>query len=500
MKLNEFKDRLRTSLSPAEPSARISRLIDQKLLAVQHRRTSRRRIAFAFAATAVVGLSILVLPRVRAQAELARLAGALDNVQSVIETQQNVAADGSRHYLGQVAYLNGRWRIDLPGSGITYFSDGTRYMFDQRMKRFMVESGLEGPFGHNSKDMKLSSVLGDIKHWQPHSHLEIDQAKLHGKVVTRATIEDLSFKSRVVLFAELDTDLPLETHEERLDAGKWRLTSVATFDYGAKQSLAEFVPDLKAFPAISKKEWSAELVRGMIKDDLGSVKLANGRLVVRSIDVAKDGTVFVACQAGERIPMWDRGYPVDITDDSGSKYALMHVSSRLDSEFISASKDGKLELCIFVPVNPNSSWEPKKIAVNTRLDATNHLDRHLEAMWGGIDNFIDGYSWYYDTSKAVSVTEVARQSVEKPITDSFPSFAALIDPNQFDDAQHFAAQEAKSRADYFRNHGEYKSERYWLNESIRLEKPSNSRSDADRRLIRLNEFEARVARRHRQAR
>ena len=487
MNLNEFEDQVKLGFVPAEPSARVSQLIDERLLAIRRKKVARRRFSYAFAATAIAGVVLLVTPTVIAQAELRRLAGALDGVRSVVMTTETIDPDGTHHLSGSIAYLNGKWKTEFPGVGVTYFFDGTRYRLDRSINKFVVETGLEGPFAHNTKDMKLSSALGDINQWQPHSHVEIDKVELHGKLVTRATIDESVFHTRTVMFANIDTDLPIESLEEKKDGGGWKLIGDTKFDYSSKESPSDFAPDLKAYPPISKRDWETQLVCGMTSKVVGEVALDHGRLVIRSLDVAKDGTVFVTCQAGERIARWNRGYPIDITDNLGTQYAFVNIESKLDEEFIRNSKEGKLELCVFVPLTPIGEWKARSITVNARLEPNQHLNRHEFAMWGGKSGLINSYSWYVDKAKTVNVVDVASRTFSNPSVESFPTYCSSVDPFQFDNARHWEGQEDKARADLCRNTEKYGEERDWLNAALELANSEGIRNMIKSRLEELNE-------------
>lgn len=374
----------------------------------------------------------------------------------------------------------------MPGDDLTYFYDGTRYVLDKTTRRFVTQSGLDGPFYRNPTGIGLSSLLGDLQRWEPRKRVDISQSELRGDAVTKATIYESDSNDRMVLYANPKTDLPIEIDNESLVSGRWSPVEVATFDFQTRQSPSDFIPDLKHYPSISQEDWAATVVRELTGQELGSTPLNNGRLVIRSIDVARDGAVFVTCQAGERVADWDRGYPIDVSDNLGTKYALMKVSSRMDKEFIKNSKDGKLELCVFVPVK-TSEWKPNDIVVSARLRASRKLDRHLEAIWMNRKGVSTSMSWYYDSSHPVSVVTIARKHFEKPTVESFPAYATLVESTRFDDASHYEAEEATARAAYYRSVNDVTSERYWLNETLRLAHASGGPSDATRRLEELNE-------------
>jgi hypothetical protein len=482
MNYQDFERNIRAGLAASEPSDRVSDKIDQRLASTRQRRTIRLRLTVALAATACLTVGFLVTPIVRAYAEMQRMAGALDNVRSVVMTSVVVRPDGSRQFSARISYLDGRWKIEEPDDKLIYFNNGTRYVHDKATGRTIVETGLKGPFTNNDSSLSLTSLLGDFQRWQPRVHQTIDQAEFHGMSVTRAIAEDPTDPHRIVIYAALDTDLPLEIDQETKENGRWVVTDVQTCDYRTKQTVASFVPDLQAFPPIRKEEYDSNRVKQLVAEDLGSVLLNKGRLVVRAMDVASDGTVFVTSQSGERVPMWNRGYPVDVSDDLGTQYSLLYVQSRIDPEVIARSTDGKVELCVFIPTEPIQPWRPRRITVTARLQSDLVLDRHQWGMWGNRSGQTESMIWYYDKSREFKVVDIARRQFERPTVNTFPTYASIIDPALFDDASHFDQEKAKSRADFYRGLEDTANEFRWLTEVVRSPKSTGERTMAEVRL------------------
>ncbi|MDR3691096.1 MAG: hypothetical protein P4L46_17075 [Fimbriimonas sp.] len=487
MNLNEFENHLNGELTPLEPTVELSGKIDRAIRAATGGQRRRLRMRIATVSTALIAVGLFALPTIRTHAELQRMVGAMDNVQSVIMRRQTVLPDGTRKDAGTISYLNGRWRVEEPFGALTYFLNGTRYRLDKPTGRFIEEIGLAGPFRNNTSSLTLSSALGDLQKWDPSVHVEVDRTTWNGREVSRATISEPSPLNRTVLYADADTDLPIEIDTEMLRSGRWLPEEIQTFDYRTKQDVTTFVPDLKSFPPISKGDWEAAMVQRYVMHDLGEIPLKNGRLVVRAIDVAKDGTVFVACQAGDRVAQWDRGYPVDLSDGRGTKYALVDFLSRTDKEFIDHSKDGKLEVCVFVPTEPTTDWSPRELTVTARLTASRSLARHLVSYAGNRKGDITSTLWYFDDTKPIKVVTVAQKAVKSPTVQSVPDYAVRIEPSIFGDPFRWEIKKAKARADYYRSTQDETMERSWLSKTIGLSASGLNSLNADKRLEELNQ-------------
>lgn len=487
MNLNEFESRVKAGLSPLELSENLADQVGRRVRAVQQQKAKRKRVSFALATTGLAAIAMMVLPTVRVHAELNKLAGALDNVRSVIMTHETVDAAGNRTFEARFAYLDGRWKLDMPNRETQYFYDGTFYRLVPGFDHLVVDRGRKGPFGNNSDQLTLSSAVSDLKRWQPENSIEIDQTTWRGTQVTRASVRDRVSGGRTVIYADVNSDLPIEIDEEVNRSSKWQVVSVETFDYKTKQSVETFIPDLEKYPPVDQKEWAAMQVRDFTSKTMGEVKLNRGRLVVHRIDVGQDGTVFVTCQSGDRLANWDMGYPIDVSDDAGTVYTQLNIFSSLDQMFIDNSKDGKLELCVFVPVVPIQSWSPKTLHVTARLRSSRKLVKHDMAIMFNRQGISTSNSWNYDVSQPVEIVDVASEHVDKPLPYAVPGYVHLITPALTDHATDFPMLEAKARADYYRTKEDVSDETFWLNETIRISPNIGAASNARRRLEELRQ-------------
>jgi hypothetical protein len=100
---------------------------------------------------------------------------------------------------------------------------------------------------------------------------------------------------------------------------------------------------------------------------------------------------------------------------------------------------------------------------------------------------VSSMMWYYDKSKEVKVVDVAKRQFDKPTVNTFPTYAAIIDPSLFDEASHFDQEKAKSRADFYRGMENSSNELRWLNEVVRIPKTSGEQAMAEVRLEEIAE-------------
>ena len=92
--------------------------------------------------------------------------------------------------------------------------------------------------------------------------------------------------------------------------------------------------------------------------------------------------MYMAFQSGNKSTSWT-GYGLEVTDNLGTKYCHANeIFNPMNEEFIRRSKDGKLEVEVFVPIQPLTSDSPRTIAVTAVL----RTDKALVHSIRGIKN------------------------------------------------------------------------------------------------------------------
>ncbi len=489
MNFQEFESNLAQGLQPQKPSRDLSIVIDEKLRGARRQRQFRRRIYVAATGTAVITISLIVLPTVKARATLQRMSGALDNVNQVVMTTYDIGEPAKETMSMKVTYLQGQWKVEDSQGHLTYFTHGINYIFRKDTGRFITQTGRTGPFGNNLSHLGLSAILEQLKGWQPSTQVTLDDTPFEGRTVTRATVDQGPSGGRSIFYADPSSELPiaLETYIRAKD--RWTLNGITRFDYEAKIDPASLLPDLKRYPPVDEKQVADQEVAHLLNSKLGSTPLKRGRIILRSVDVGQDGTVYVTSQAGEKKPHWDKGYPVSVTDNLGTTYARMAFWTVTDEEVIAHSADGKLELSVFVPVELEPKFRPKTVRVTANLKSNGTLARHLQAMQGNTKGQIFSFYWYDDKSIKTHEVELARIPFVKATRADAPTAARLIAPHPFDEDKGLLEAKALARADYFRTTNEVAKELQALKEALSFHVGPRSNSLA---ADRLDEIEAKM--------
>ncbi|HLX77979.1 MAG TPA: hypothetical protein VKR27_03780, partial [Acidimicrobiales bacterium] len=310
-----------------------------------HRRHLRRRL-LAYAGVTAVGLAAFTLyPTISAQATLSRIAGALDGVDQLVARRYTLDGKGRRTLSGVQAYDHGRWRIEKSGGkNVILFTNGRRYRYDPYTNSYVVEEA-DGPFTYNS-GIRLSSILKQMSIW--HNSVRLRSTMFDGKTAIEATITSQELPERTIVYADAKNSLPIKAFDDALENGVWRRTSEMDFDYGVATNSTLFVPDPR-LPELSRDEWEHKVVGTMLKDTVAEYPLHKGELVVRALDVATDGSVFVAFQSGQVRSGWT-GYGLTLTDDLGTVYTQIDAGDH-ESPFdnVSRKEGGRIEFTAFIP-------------------------------------------------------------------------------------------------------------------------------------------------------
>ena len=472
MNPKQFEEIIRSEMSAKEVPLGLNSRISRELAKVQGRRRLIRRFTFAISASAAATFILVALPTVNARAGIQRMAGALDNVHSVVLTDELIGRDGSKRTISKMSYLDGRWKMEGI-SDVTYYVNGITYSLPKNGHNFISDKKPQGPFAHNEQHLSLSSFLGEIRQWQPKSTVTMDQADYQGRKLNRATITEEN-GSRTLMWADPSNDLPVAIEQLRKRNNKWTIVEQTKLDYASPLKQADFVPDFKTYPAIDKETFDRQMVASVTQTSKGELKLPHGRLIVRAVDVAPNGTVFVACQSGERIARWDRGYPLEIASSDGTQYGLMEIESSEDQAFIDHSNDGKLEVCVFVPLEPLSVWHPFDLKIVAHMNKAGKLEKKQIAYMSQMHAkngivYMVSRRWYYDRDKPTTLKTVASIHVDKPTVDVSPGYLQLVQPFDFRTDSDFRRAEAQARADEYRELDQPNMEAKWIEEVMRLD-------------------------------
>jgi hypothetical protein len=473
MNESEFDAGLRTALSTQTATAMLDAKIDAALS--RHLRRGRvvRRFAYSCAATAAVALAIWCVPVIQAQAAISRIAGALDAVATVTVSKFTVDANGGRSPAGTIYYDHGRWRMnDGTGGRLTYYLKGKTYSLDETIGAFVVQDTADGPFSRNASSFKASDLLREAEGDTWTRRATVDQTTLNGREVRRLTLDNGQLPERYVFYADPQTDLPIQVECLTQELGNWRVADVMLFDYNRSIDPRQFEPDFKRYPVLTKAEADAKFEEAVTSKDLADVPLKRGRLVVRSFDVAKDGTVFVLFQSGDSTANSFGGFALDLKSDDGTEFLRpQFFGTTMPGATLPA--EGRFEVATFVPLEPEDPWQTHVYSLSTHRSKDGTLARELICEVHYLDGSIEtthAPATGSGPNDVVSEVPVMRTAIEKPTCEVRPESLTRIDSMWFGNDVVTEMQEAALRANRYMCLKRWNDALRWSNEELRLKR------------------------------
>ena len=345
-------------------------------------RRLKRRVLIGTAATAAATLAFVAFPAVQAQASMSGIVQALNGVTRLRVRSFTIDESGTRTPYGTTEYDRGAWHTtNVGGTRDEYQMGERRYRFDPDLKVFVASHQTD-----RMRSLRLSDMLGPAGSFSMGNRAHIEQLPVDGRPTLRATFRNGGLAERYVIDADPTTELPYRMNVETLERGRWRVGTTMEFDYVADVRSAR--PDLAHHPVITPEEADRRIKKTLTRGEIASLPLGEGRLVVRRVDVASDGTVFVLYQAGDRTKDAWRGHALNVSDSLGSRY------TRLNEDFsqpvlwmekdgkirsrkpLSGLPDGEIEAEAFVPVEPIARDRSRTIALTAHVFEDGTLARH----------------------------------------------------------------------------------------------------------------------------
>lgn len=449
MRKDEMLDaQLRAAYRAPEEPLTLASTIDRRIAQATGGRRVRRRLVLSFAATGLASVVLLAAPVVQAKATLRRISGALDGVVRMRAVRYEVE-DGRETPAETISYDQGRCVIRTRRGGHDdLLTNDASYTYDAFLHSYVRKEREDGPFA--KRGFRLSDLVSDAEGEGLSQRVEIENVRLDGRPALRARFTNGQLPERYAIYADPQTELPLFVQIEAREGETWRLAQTMRFDYSPKFAAAEMRNVPTDAPVLTAQEADRRFEAAVSATSLAEVPLQKGRLVVRALDVAPDGTVYVAVQTGYRSTNTWRGYATILRDDQGGEYARSEVMPA-GSLGGSIPKDGVLELEVFVPTHPLS--QPRTLTLLARKFANGKLARQTPGQIGQpgggyVTKWFDNGSGSRDV-EAVDVPLLTRR-VSGPTCGAAPSYAARVDPDSFGDDIAAAMTKARFRAHWLK--------------------------------------------------
>ncbi len=463
-----FDKSLRVAMPAASEPAGLAADIQVRISRWAHRRLVRRRVIVTLGATCAAIAALALFPTIRAQATLSRISGALSGAEHMVAKRYTLDAQGHRIYAGFAAFDHGKWLLNgASGLEPTFLMNGRRYVLDPFTKSYVVSDDDKTLSGEG--EMGLSGLLRQMSAWN--NDVELKTVTIDGQTLTEAIVTSRVLLERLIIYADPQTNLPIKAYGESLELGRWRRGTETEVSYTAAPDPLMFALDPQ-IPQLSREEWRQKVARTMLGKELSRHTFKKQDLVIRSLDVARDGTVFVSFQSGQNRPGWT-GYGFTLRDDLGTVYVQRQMgtsSSPLDA--VSRKEGGRIELAVFVPVNRPQAWSPRRLTLSAHIGDKGEFVRLVRMVIGYPDGRQErkwGLNrWGADASDTYKDVPVLVERVERPTCEDRPAYLLAVGHGEWFDALRSDLAKAETRAGYYADRNELEQVRSWLHEQLRL--------------------------------
>ena len=344
MNEQQFNASLKAAFVAPEMPVHMDHKIDAAVARIQNNKMVRRRLTLSFGATAMIVAGVFVFPAVRAQASLGGMMSALDKQTSAKILTYTIDEQGNRIPKGTTIIANGDVESRDSQNRIEQVEIGEMtFAFDSNSNSFIRSR-------RNSQGIRLSQMVSPASKFRINKRVALEKIVVNGREILRATITDTGLPERTIIEADPQTDLPFHVSSESLEMGKWRVRQEFEFVY--QPGLNVNTPDFTKTPVLTIEQSRERFIDSMTKSELGRLKLKDRTIIIRKVDVANDGTVFVGYQAGNMNSRRWTGSYLTINDSLGTEYVQSNGPSYNGVAEGSFPKEGRLELEMFIPVKP----------------------------------------------------------------------------------------------------------------------------------------------------
>lgn len=458
-----FDKHLKAAFPQSESSAALDRKIDNALNHLQHRRLVKRRLAFSVAGTSLVATGMWLFPAVKAQASIGGIVSALDRKVSVRVITYSIDEEGKETPMRETVISHGDTYSASTSGDTKQFEIGNQtFAFDPMLDAY-IQMPRRGPLR-----MRLSDMLGSASQFSVNKQATVGEATINGKRVIRATIKNGDLPERYIIDADPETQLPVHMTVETLERGQWRPNSNLVFDY--RDDLTIDTSDLKKHSLISRSESFNRFFTAITAKTLAEVPLKKSNFILRGVEVARDGTIFVAYQSGHRTWNSWNGYAIQMQDDLGTNYLRLGDLNAM-YEVDTVPKQGTIEMEAFVPLRPIDPNMKRKISMSIYKDDRGQLGRMVNFE----QVFPDGHrvkKQVLNSGGEGTLLPVWSKEITSPTCDLYPSWANRLNYMDFGNEIYTAIARADVRARFEMNVQNWAQAEIDLEEVLRLKRLS----------------------------
>ncbi len=458
-----FDKHLKSAFPQMESTSALDSKIDNALGHRQRQGQIRRRLAFSVAGTSLVAIGAWLFPAVKAQASIGGIVSALDRKVSVRVITYSIDEQGHQTPMSESVISRGDiYSASKSGDTKQYELGDQTYVFDSLLGAY-IQMPRRGPLR-----MRLSDMLGSASQFSVNKQVTVVNTTIDGKQVIRVTIKNGDLPERYIIDADPETQLPVHMTVEALERGKWRPNSNLVFDY--RDDLSIDTSDLKKHPLITRSESFRRFFTAMTEKTLAQVALKKSNFILRGVEVAQDGTIFVAYQSGHRAWNSWNGYAIQMRDDLGTTYLrLGDLNSMYEVDTV--PKQGTIEMEAFVPLKPIDPGTKRKLSMSVYKDDRGELGRvvNFEQM------FPDGRKekkLVLNSGGKGTLLPVWSKEITAPTCDLYPSWANRLNYMNFGNEVYTAIARADVRARFEIDMQNWPVAEAYLDEVLRLKRLS----------------------------
>ena len=283
-----------------DEATRQSVLEKTKDLHKSHQRTSRTRRAIvgSIASVGILTGSLVAGPKAYALYGFQRMGGSLNDCKSAILEAYELGKDGQFHLDRTTIYSEGKWRMEYHGSTQVY-ADATLWSFDPELNQVTKSLRPEGPFAHNSSGISVKAMLADQTRFGWKDKTSLSNGTLDGRPAEVLTIEQATWPSRQVIYADPKSHMPFQITMENKKDGEWRKVGYMTFKLDPAIDSTQFEPNFPKEAKVVdlqklKSNWAAKLEK-----PLAMFETNEGKVQIRDVAVNERGHVFIIYTNGE---------------------------------------------------------------------------------------------------------------------------------------------------------------------------------------------------------
>lgn len=368
MNEKQFDVNLKAAFKAPEMPIHMDHKIDEKLAQATHRTQVKRRLTLSLGAAVAVASGIFLFPSVKAQASLGGMMSALDKKLSAKIITFAVDESGNRQKVGTTVIANGNVAVLGPnGETRQVEMELDSYVWDPMTKAY-IKFPRRGGGG-----IRLSELLGQASKFSLGKKVQIDRVEVNGKKILQAIITDQNLPERYIIEAEPETQLPFHMVTESLEQGKWRIRQDLDFIY--EKNLRVDKPDFSVNELVTPEQNAQKLTNTLTQEVLGKIVAKDKTILVRKIDVAEDGTVFIAYQSGKTSGGSWSGYQLSLSDNLGTNYLRAGDIMSDNDKDLKVPKDGVIEIEVFVPKKKIASSTARSLTVSVALTSKGNIDK-----------------------------------------------------------------------------------------------------------------------------